>query len=148
MVDVVGTVLAVGHYEHRITVVTHGQPDLPAAAMMYDLFVEVLGFPDELGAVRWTLWPAVAVLTVAAVSMWRRRTDASLRPVAAWIAAAVLLKTQAMVYDAVAAPPGPAFVASRPVAYPLWTAATVVLLVAAALTARTIRRAGAPAIRQ
>ena len=35
LVDVIGTFMVIGHYEYRITVVTHGQPDVWVAAMAY-----------------------------------------------------------------------------------------------------------------
>lgn len=42
VVDVIRTTLAVGHYEDRITGVTHGSPDVWPAWVAYDLLVDVM----------------------------------------------------------------------------------------------------------
>lgn len=153
IVDVFHTFIAIGHYEYRITVVTHGQPDVPVAALAYELLAHVvdelgyvLGFRKGTGTTREVLWTSALVLAVAAVSVWLHRAGGTLRREKAtlgWISAAAALKVVSAAYDLVAAPPRPSVggvLATRPIAYPLWILSTTVLVVAALRVARTIRR--------
>jgi len=152
-VDVLDAVMAVGHYEYRITVVTHGQADVQAAAMAYALFDhvvdrlgEVLGRPVEAGTALGVTWALALLLALVAVSVWRYRaprTPRIERTTLGWLGATVLLEASSALYDAVAAPPDPSIdgaLATRPVAYPLWTASAIVLVTAVWRVARTIRR--------
>jgi hypothetical protein len=153
VVDVFDTIVAVGDYEYWITVVTHGEPDVQAAYLLRELLDHVVDkmegpliYPDAVGTARSVVWTLALLLTVAAVSVWLYRAWGTVRPKRAllgWLGVTVLLKLVIAVYDRVAAPPDPSVdgaLATRSVAYPLWTAATIALVVTAVLAIRTIRR--------
>lgn len=153
LVDVLGLVLAVGHAEYRITVGTHGQPDVWPAAAAYVLFAHVvdrlgdaLGFPVEAGTVRGVTWAVALLVALVAVSVWRSRvgrTPRWARATLGWLGATVLLKVASALYDIVAAAGTRSVdgaLAGRPVAYSLWTVSTVVLVVAVRRVAGSIRR--------
>jgi hypothetical protein len=60
-----------------------------------------------------------------------------------WLGASVVLKLVVVVYDAVAAPPDPfvdGALATRWVAYPLWTMSTIAVAATALLATRAVRR--------
>ncbi|MEV4283300.1 hypothetical protein [Actinoplanes xinjiangensis] len=154
VVDVFRTCLAIGHYEFRITVVTHGEPDVWVAALAYALFDRVvdefgraLGLPVAATSVATFLWVLALLATVVTVVVWLRRARLMRHPdrvTLGWLGAAVLLKALSAIYDTVAAPPSPVVggvLATRPVAYPLWIVSTVVLVVAAVRVVRAIRSA-------
>ena len=157
VVDVVHTVLSIGSYEDRITVVTHGSPDLGAPAFAYALFayvVEPLGRVLQVqhlaGVLSELLWVLAVVLAAAAVSAWWRGVRGTPwwdRAILGWVAAAVGLKVTSVVYDGVTAP-GYQLVdgalSTRPVAYSLWLVSTVVLVVAARVLTSRIRRSCGP----
>ncbi|MBB2948311.1 hypothetical protein FB565_008094 [Actinoplanes lutulentus] len=67
VVDVAATVLAVGHYEDRITVVTHGRPDIGLAFYAYGLAEFVLG--RDVLTIAGAVW--VFVLVAALTLTWR-----------------------------------------------------------------------------
>jgi hypothetical protein len=122
VVAVVHMVLAIGFYEHRITVVTHGAPELAAFAYAYELFdylMGPLGYAAAVTALRALAW----LLAAAAVLLWvqqvRVRPD---RVTFGWVSAAAVLKVLAVVLGDLPA--------SRVVAYPLWVLSTVALVVA------------------
>jgi hypothetical protein len=153
LVDVIRTFMAIGQYEHRITVVTHGQPDVWVAAMAYALFDAVvdelryvLGFRVEASTVGELIWMLALILAVAAVAMWLHQVRVMPRMDMAtigWLGVAALLKVVSAVYNAVTAPPAPSIggvLATRPVAYSLWIVSTVVVVVAALRVVRAIRR--------
>ncbi|MEV4637006.1 hypothetical protein AB0J80_06600 [Actinoplanes sp. NPDC049548] len=138
VVDVLHTLLTIGHYEHRITVVTHGEPDLYPAAFAYELFAHVVG-PWQGAGVLSLIVAAAAVLMAVSCA---RGTPPADRATLGWLSATALLKSLSAVYDVVAAPPDPAVdgvLATRPIAYPLWVASTTVLVIATRRLARAIR---------
>lgn len=151
VVDVVRTLLAIGGYEYQIIVVTHGNPDVPAPMRLYELFdlmtEELRRLPDHYvppSTVYQFIWTLALVVAVATTVTWLYQVRAIPRPDRAtvgWIGAAVLLKVVVAVYDAVAAPPSPSIggvLATRPIAYPLWTVSSVVLVVAVRRVISTI----------
>jgi hypothetical protein len=153
VIDIFDTVVAVGDYEHWITVVTHGEPDVWTAYMVRELLDYVVGeldgpliYPDAVGRTRSVVWTLALLLTVAAVFVWLYRVRRTVRPkgpLLGWFGATISLKLVVAVYDAVAAPPDPSVegaLATRWVAYPLWTTATIAVVVSALLATRTIRR--------
>lgn len=77
VLDVLHTVIATGHYEYRITTVSHGEPDLGIAWWLYAFLDHVLprGMTTVLAARLWTLGLLVAG---AAFVTWlvRARRDA------------------------------------------------------------------------
>ncbi|WP_433833600.1 hypothetical protein ACQP2E_19295 [Actinoplanes sp. CA-015351] len=136
VVDVVATVLAVGHYEDRITVVTHGRPDIGPAAYAYGFAEFVLG-RDVLGAVG-VVW----VLALGAALVLSRRVLLSREERPVVLVSGVLVVVRAVHY-ALAAPPSPivdGVLNTRPVAYPLWTVAAVAVVVTAARLAAQLRQ--------
>jgi hypothetical protein len=154
--DVFRTCMAIGHYEFRITVVTHGEPDVWVAALAYELFDRVvdefgwaLGFRVAATSVATFLWTLALLVTVVTVVLWLRRSRLMRhldRVTLGWLGAAVLLKVLSAIYDTVAAPPSPVVggvLTTRPVAYPLWILSTVVLGVAAGRVVRAIRSTAA-----
>jgi hypothetical protein len=62
VIDVIRTTLAVGHYEDRITVVTHGAPDVWPAWVAYELLVDVMPRSMVMAVVdrSWILWSLAA----------------------------------------------------------------------------------------
>jgi hypothetical protein len=153
VVDVVRTFLAVGHYEDRITVVTHGEPDVWVPAAGYALFELAVreagwasGYHLQANDVYQAVWLLAAVVAVAAAAVWLRRARAlprADRVTAGWAGAAVLLTAVSGLHHAVAAPPSPSVdgaLATRPVAYSLWVVSTIVLVVATVRVVRMIRR--------
>ena len=155
VVDMISTLLMIGRYEVRITGVTHGSPDLAAAAFAYDLFDFVL---DELGLgrgpggadlVRQRIWLVALIAAVAAVVVWRRRARGAAtvgRTTLGWIGAAAVLTVVSAVYRVAAAPAGAgvvAFLDNRPVAYSLWAVSTAAVVTASFRLAAAVRRSAA-----
>jgi hypothetical protein len=190
VIDVIRTTLAVGHYEHRISVVTHGDVDVWPAWMAYELldYLLPLGMATTVADRSWILGSLVAA---AAFVTWlyRARRNAGrlggslewapgwtvggwfipvgglvipylvvrdvLRasgparrpaPVGWWWASVlvtVLLNRLIWLYDVVTSDGGmfeEAALDTRAVAYPLWTAGTMMTVVTAFLSARVVRR--------
>ncbi|MEU4620600.1 hypothetical protein AB0G04_11565 [Actinoplanes sp. NPDC023801] len=153
VVEVIHLFLAIGYYEDRITVVTHGLPDVWPAAFAYALSDHVVdelghvsGLAVEANTVSGLIWLTSMTVAVTAVAMWLRRVPVRPRwdkATLGWLTGAVVLKVVSAVYNTVAAPPGPSVggvLATRPVAYSLWMVSTVVLVVAAWRLMRTIQR--------
>lgn len=153
--DMISTLLTIGRYEHRITVVTHGSPDLGAAMFAYDLFdfvLDGLGLgrgPHTADLVRQRIWLVALVAAVAAVAVWRHRTRGT-APVGGttvgWVVAAAVLTVVSAVYRAATAPSGVAvagFLDNRPVAYSLWAVTTAVVVTASFRLAAAIRQSAA-----
>jgi hypothetical protein len=155
LVDMISTLLMIGHYEHRITVVTHGSPDLGAAMFAYDLFdfvLDGLGLgrgPRTADLARQWIWLVALVVAVAAVAVWRHRARKAApvgRTTLRWVGAAAVLSVVSAVYRAATAPSGVAvagFLDNRPVAYLLWAVSTAVVVTACARLAAAIRRSAA-----
>ena len=69
VIDVIRTTLAVGHYEHRITVVTHGDADVWPAWMAYEVLDYLL--PRGLAiTVTDRMWVLGALVAAAAFVTW------------------------------------------------------------------------------
>ncbi|MEK8108961.1 hypothetical protein NKG94_37285 [Micromonospora sp. M12] len=157
VVDVVRTILMMGHYESRIESATHGNVDLGSAWFVYMLLSE----PFPLGFVPVAadrLWILASLVAVAAVIIWQyyaRRTaqgpgDAVPWPPAwtmwKWFVAVlgtVVLYVTSLLYRWATVDGGAHHETSldtRPVAYPLWTAGTVLVVVTAVLSVRVVRR--------
>lgn len=151
VVDVIRTTLAVGHYEDRITGVTHGSPDVWPAWAAYDLLVDVMP-RGTVTAVVDRSWILGSLAAAAAFVVWlhqARRAGVSAAqpaPVGWWwtsVLVTVLLKGLGRLYDVVTSD-GARFegatLDTRTVAYPLWTVGTSMIVVTAFLTARVVRR--------
>ncbi|WP_144122930.1 DUF4328 domain-containing protein [Catellatospora sichuanensis] len=191
VLDVLRTIVAVGHYEHRIEVVVHGNTDpvLPAL-MVYELLDHLLprGMTTTVADRSWIVGLLVAA---AAFIIWLHRArrnaerlggapvwapgwavggwfvpaanlvipylvvrdvqragghGAHPAPVGRWWASvllAVLLDGLIRLYGVVTSDGGvfeKTALDMRIVAYPLWTAGTVTVVVAAFLAARVVRR--------
>ncbi|WDZ82638.1 hypothetical protein [Micromonospora cathayae] len=151
-VDLLRAVLAVGRYEARILVVTHGAPDLGLPVFAYELFDFLLPIGLEVPTVADRAWLLVTAGTAVAVLGWLRQARPAVAapdvPARRWLVSLLVaggLHLLVRVYDALIAVGGPAHgtaLDTRPVAYPLWTAGTVSVVVAAALGVRVVRRAG------
>lgn len=157
VVEIVRIILVVGHYENRIEVATHGNVDVVPFWYAYVLLSEpfpdgfVTGAADRLSIL-------AAVVAAAVVGGWRhyvRRTAQQLgdtvpcppaRTMRAWFVAvlgALVLSLLSWLHRG-AIPHGGALhetsLDTRPVAYPLWTAGTVLVVVTAVLGVRIVRR--------
>jgi hypothetical protein len=190
VVDVLHTLLAVGYYEHRITVVTHGSADVPPAWMAYELMhrflpggvarvvadrswllaslfaaVAVIAWLDRArrhvarlgGKPAWAQWWAIGgwliplanlVIPFLVMRDVKRAAGTAARPapVSAWwagVLATLLVQWLGWVYPTVTARGGTfdqTALDTRWAAYPLWSAATVLTVLTAILTARVVRR--------
>jgi hypothetical protein len=147
IIDVLHTIIAVGNYEHRITVVTHGSADVGPAWLVYELLHHLM--PGGLAnTVAGRTWIAASLLAAATVITWlyqARRNAERAAPVSWWAIVLVTLLFHGLgrLYQIVTARGG-AFahttLDTRWVAYPLWTAATVMTVLTAILTARMVRQ--------
>jgi hypothetical protein len=190
VIDVLRTTFAVGYYEHRITVVTHGDVDVLPAWMAYELFNHLmpLGMATTVADRSWVLGSLVAAaafitwlyqarrnagrlggaMTWApgwAVGGWfipvarlvipylvvrdvRRASGPTpqLAPVGWWWASVLvtlLFNRLIWLYHVVTSDGGTfeeTALDTRTVAYPLWTAGTVMIVLTAFLSARVMRR--------
>jgi hypothetical protein len=190
VIDVIRTTLAVGHYEDRIIVGTHGAPDVWPAWMAYELLAYLMpramvtAVADRLwilgalaaavayitwlyqarrnagrlgGALEWTPGWAVGgwfipvaslVIPYLVVRDVRRASAPAPEPVpVGWwwtsVLVTVLLNQLIWLYGVVTSDGGRfegAALDTRTVAYPLWTAGTLMTVVAAFLSARVMRR--------
>ncbi len=144
VVDVFRTIMAIGHYEHRITVFTHGNADVPPAWMVYELVHHLLPAGTADTVTGWS-WIAASLVAAGAVLGWLRRAPRAALTSSWWATVLVMLLFQGLglVYLAVTSP-GAAFAKTaldtRWVAYPLWTAATVLTVLAATRTVRMVRQ--------
>jgi hypothetical protein len=158
IVDVFDAIMAIGRYEFRITVVTHGEPSLSPAYTVYELVDNSVD--DLCGSQHWScdfgpstamwfltlVWVLSALAVLATVSMWwfreRGRVRIPPRDGRRLMAAGVLFVV-ARLHQALASPPNPILEGAlnrRTVAYPLWTVAAVVLVVVVRHLVRTIRQ--------
>ncbi|WP_433314222.1 hypothetical protein ACQP0U_31560 [Micromonospora sp. CA-269861] len=157
VVDVVRTILMMGHYEDRIETATHGNVDLVPAWLAYIILSEPFPYGFVTAAAD-RLWILAALVAAAAVVTWRyyvRRTaeglgDATPGPPArtawAWfvtVLGAGVLCLVSWLHRLVTAEGGRFHETSldtRPVAYPLWTVGTVLVVLTAVLSVRVVRR--------
>ncbi|MGC5288947.1 hypothetical protein [Micromonospora sp. DT231] len=157
VVDVVRTILMVGHYESRIEIATHGNVDVAPAFYAYMILSEPFPYGFVPAAADW-LWILTALVAAAAVVTWRyyaRRTaewlgDAVRWPPAgtmwSWFVAVLgttVLYLLSWLYRWATAGDGRFHETSldtRTAAYPLWTAGTVLVVVTAVLSVRVVRR--------
>jgi len=190
VIDVIRTTLAVGHYEDRIIVVSHGNVDVLPAWVVYELFDSLmpLGLVTTVADRSWILGVLAAVAAFVAwlyqarrnagrlggapawASGWAvggwfipvaglvipylvvrdvRRAGASVAqpaPVGWWwtgVLVTVLLNRLSWLYDVVTSAGGrfeETTLDTRAVAYPLWTAGTLTVVVTALLSVRVVRR--------
>ncbi|WP_203911446.1 hypothetical protein [Rhizocola hellebori] len=145
ILDVFHTIMAVGHYEDRITVVTHGSADVVPAWLAYEVWQQLMPRGDAT-IVADRFWIAGSVVAAVAVVIWLVRTRRNAAWAWAWasVLIAVLVQGLFWVYQAVTSAGG-AFdktaLDTRWVAYPLWTVASLVTVLAAIRTARAVRQA-------
>jgi hypothetical protein len=196
VIDMLNTVIAVGHYENRITVVSHGEADVLPAWLVYALFNRLMpfGMVTTVAARLWMIGLLVAGIAFITWLVLARRNAGLLGGAPAWasswavggwfIPVANLVIPYRVVRDvrqasgldplgqatAMAAPVGRWWAGvivtallnrlvalysvltsyggmfkgealdTRLVAYPLWTAGTVALVVTAILGARVVLR--------
>lgn len=151
VIAVLWTSLAVGHYEHRITVVTHGEPDVWPAWLAYEALDSLLPH----GALRWAIggWLVlVGNLVIPYVMMqYLRRAGGPARrsaPVGWWATVLITLLLNGLIhlYDVATTRDGvfkKTALDTRAVAYPLWTAGVVAVVIMAFLGVRIVRRISA-----
>lgn len=159
VIDVFGTVIAVGHYEDRITMVTHGEVDVLPAWLVYTTFDHFMpyGMVTMVAARLWMLGLLVAGIAVSTWLVQARRNagrlggapawaTATAAPVGRWWASVivmVLLNGLVALYSELTSHGGlfaREAVDTRVVAYPLWTAATVAVVSTAVLSGRVVLR--------
>ncbi|MFC7243051.1 hypothetical protein ACFQO7_11250 [Catellatospora aurea] len=150
---VLRAILAMGHYEHRIDVVAHGNTDpvLPAL-MAYELLDHVLprGMASTAGE---QLSLLASLVAAAAFIIWlhqARRAAGRLGGALEWapgwwasVLITVLLNGLIRLYGVATSDGGvleKTALDMRIVAYPLWTAGAVAIVVTAYLTVRVMRR--------
>ncbi|GIJ30145.1 hypothetical protein Vqi01_53070 [Micromonospora qiuiae] len=142
-VDVLRMILAVGRYEDRIVVVTHGNPDVGPAWWAYEIADVLLPAGVAVPVVADRVWLlATVVAAVTFLGWWQRTRRANWGGLAALLVA-VALHLLARLYDALTSPGAAAWGTgwdTRLVAYPLWVAGTVAVVVTASLCVRLIRR--------
>ncbi|MFI6239205.1 hypothetical protein ACIBEF_04940 [Micromonospora sp. NPDC050795] len=157
VVDIVRTILMMGHYENRIEVITHGNVDV--APVWYAYMIVSQPFPTGFVTVAADrLWMLASLVAVAVVVIWQhyvRRTAQWLGDAVRWPPALTMWTWFVAVLGTVvlhllswrhrrATADGGAFhetwLDTRSVAYPLWSAATVLVVVTAALSVRVVRR--------
>jgi hypothetical protein len=190
VIDVIDASLAVGHYEHRITVATHGDADVWPAWLVYEVLDSVLPHGMAIttadrsrilgslvaaaafvawlyrarrnatrlgGSLKWApgwavgawLIPVGNLVIPYLVVQDLRRAGGPARqpaPVGWWWASvlvAVLLNGLVRLYDVATTGDGvfkETALDTRAVAYPLWTAGTVAVVVTALLSVCVVRR--------
>jgi hypothetical protein len=141
---VLHTILAIGHYEDRIVIYTHGNVDIAPAWLAYELLQDLTSH-GKADLIADRFWLFVSLTAAASFAVWLHQTRGTGRRTG-WLAsvlAMAALQGLVWLYDVVTARGGAmrgTWLDTRLVAYPLWMAATVTVVVTAVLCARVVRQ--------
>jgi hypothetical protein len=144
--EVLRTIVAVGHYEHRIDVAVHGNTDpvLPAL-MAYEFLDQLMPRGTATAVTDWSWMLGSAVAAGAFIWLYRvRQSSGRLGGSPAWVSVlvTVLLAGLVQLYGVVTSDGGlfaKTALDMRAVAYPLWTAEAAMVVVTAVLAVRGVR---------